>query len=152
MVAGDVTRTFKFRKKTVPSKTNTTVTKGDVLVYDTDGWAPGTQVLAKASTSARYKKYVATETVAAVTSTQNDLPVLAEGLVGISKISGALEAGQLAGLSTTPGSVQAWTPPNLSVVAYCATTVQAELEKLGYIVGEVDEDAGSSDAYANVWI
>lgn len=145
MAAGDVKKTFRFRKETVKSKTNTAVTKGDILIYDTDGHAPGTQALARASTSKRFKKCVATESVAAVTATQTDLPVLVEGIIDIRKVSGALEKMQIVGLTTTAGRVGAWTPPVLGVAAWCATTVQLELEKLGYAVGEVLNAAASGD-------
>ena len=145
MAAGDVKKTFRFRKETVKSKTNTAVTKGDILVYDTDGHAPGTQALTKVSLSKRFKKYVATESVAAVASTQTGLPVLAEGVIDIRKVSGALEKGQIVGLTATAGKVGAWTPPDLGVAAWCATAIQAELEKLGYAIGEAQDAAASGD-------
>ena len=145
MAAGDVKKTFRFRKETVKSKTNTAVTKGDILVYDTDGHAPGTQTLARASLAKRFKKCVATESVAAVAATQTDLPVLAEGVIDIRKVAGALEKMQIVGLTATAGKVGAWTPPSLGVGVWCATTVQLELEKLGYAVGEVQDAAGSND-------
>lgn len=149
MAAGDVVKTFRFRKETVASKTNTTVTKGDILAYDTDGWAPGTQALAVADRTKAFKKYVATATVAGVVDTQNNLDVIAEGVVGISKVSGALDKGQVVGLTSTAGKVGAWTPPVTPNSAYCATTMQAQLDKLLYAVGEVLADAENSDAFVN---
>lgn len=155
MAAGDVVKTFRFRKETIASKTNTTVTKGDLLAYDTDGFAPATQTILKADRATPFKKFVATATVAAVVDTQNALDVLAEGVIGISKVSGALDKGQLVGATATAGKVGAWAPPLVSGSGggtggvYCAVTLQAQLDTLLYVVGEVQSDAANSDAFVN---
>jgi hypothetical protein len=151
MATGDVVKTYRFRKETLPSKTGGGDTKGDLLAYDTDGYAPATQTIIKATRSTPFKMYVATETVVAVPATQSDLPALAEGAIGISKVSGALSKGQVVGASATAGKVGAWTAPDISAIiaAYCATTIQAQLDKLLYAIGEVLEDAASGDAFVN---
>lgn len=151
MAAGDVIKTFRFRKETLKSKTGGGDTKGDLLAYDTDGFAPATQTIIKATRSTPFKKYVATETVTAVPATQSDLPALAEGVIGISKVSGALSKGQIVGASATAGKVEAWAAPDISAIiaAYCATTIQAQLDKLLYAVGEVLSDAASNDTFVD---
>ena len=151
MAAGDVVKTFRFRKETVKSKTGGGGTKGDLLAYDTDGFAPATQTIIKATRSTPFKKYVATETVTAVPATQSDLPALAEGVIGISKVSGALSKGQVVGASATAGKVEAWSAPDISAIiaAYCATTIQVQLDKLLYAIGEVQSDAENADAFVN---
>ena len=151
MAAGDVVKTFRYRKETVPSKTNTSVTKGNLLAYDTDGFAPATQTILKADHTKAFKKYVATATVAGVADTNNNLEVIAEGVVGITKVSGALKQGQIVGATATAGAIGAWAAPTLTTTAaYCGVTMQAQLDTLLYVVGEVLTDAGNSDAFANV--
>jgi hypothetical protein len=52
----------------IKTKQNTAVAIGDILYYDTTGFAPATPTIVAAATK-RYKFYVATEACAAVTST-----------------------------------------------------------------------------------
>jgi hypothetical protein len=149
LVAGDVVKTFRFRKETITLKTTTGCTKGQLLCYDTDGWAPATQALLAGPLSAMYKKYVALETVAAPGSGQSVAGVLAEGVVGVSKVSGALVKGQRVSATSTAGSVGAKVGPD-APASYDEAGLQAELDKLDFGDWEVLEDAASGDAFVNV--
>lgn len=150
MAAGDVVKTWRFRKETITLKTTTGATKGQVLVWDTDGYAPSTQALLAGPLAALYKKYVVIDhDVVAPTSGHAEASVLAEGLVGIQKVSGALVKGQKVGVTSTAGKVGAQAGPDAPATVNEAN-VQTMMDTLQYEVGEVLEDAASGDTFANV--
>jgi hypothetical protein len=152
LAAGDIVKTFRFRKETLTLKTTTGADKGQVLVYDTDGFAPATQALMAGPLSALYKKYVVIDQdVAAPASGQAQAGVLAEGVVGIQKVTGALKKGQIVGLTTTAGKVGGWADPD-APATYDEAGLQAELDKEQYKVGEVYEDAASGDTFVDVHV
>jgi hypothetical protein len=149
MAAGDVVKTYRFRKETITLKTTTGCTKGQELCWDTDGYAPATQALLAGPLAAVRKKYIATDTVVAPGSGQSEASVLAEGVIGILKVAGALVKGQKVGVTSTAGSIGALAGPD-APSTYAEATMQAEFDKLQFEVGEVLEDAASGDAFANV--
>lgn len=148
---GDVVKTHRYRKETITLKTTTGCTKGDYLCYDTDGWAPATQALLAGPLAAMYKKYIATETIAAPGAGHAQASVLAEGVVGISKIAGALVKGQIVGATSTAGKVGARHGPD-APAAYNEANVQTELDHFNYGELEVLEDAADAATYVNVFI
>jgi hypothetical protein len=149
LAAGDIQKTFRFRKETITLKTETGCTKGQELCWDTDGYGPATQALLAGPLAELHKKYVALATVAAPETGQSTVDALGEGVVGISKVSGALVKGQKVGVTSTPGSIGALAGPD-APSTYAEATAQAELDKLQFEVGEVLEDAASGDTFANV--
>jgi hypothetical protein len=149
LAAGDVVKTFRFRKETMTLKTTTGCTKGQLLCYDTDGWAPATQTLLAGPLSAMYKKYVALETVAAPGTGQSEVSALAEGIVGILKVAGALVKGQRVSASATAGSVGAKVGPDAPATVNEAN-VQTMMDTLNFGDWEVLDDAASGDAFVNV--
>ena len=144
MVAGDVIKTFRFRKETLTLKTMTGCTKGYVLYYDTDGFNHATQTLVKSDLTKTWKFYVATATVVAPESGQSIADALAEGVIEISKVVGALKKGQRVGVTATAGKVGALVKPD-ACVSYVEAALQANLDALSYEVGEVLVDAASGD-------
>jgi len=149
MVAGDVIKTFRFRKETLTLKTTTGCTKGYVLYYDTDGFNHATQTLVKADLAKAWKFYVATATVVAPEAGQSTADALAEGVIEISKVVGALKKGQRVGVTSTAGKVGALAKPD-ACVSYVEAVLQANLDALSYEVGEVYADAASGDDAAKV--
>jgi len=146
MVAGDVIKTFKFRKERLTLKTNTGCDKGYVLYYDTDGYAPATQTIVKADLTKTWKFYVATDkdVVAPIDGSHAIASVLAEGIIEISKVVGPLKKGQRVGVTSTAGKVGALVKPD-ACVSYVEAALQANLDALSYEVGEVLVDAASGD-------
>jgi len=144
MVAGDVIKTFRFRKETLTLKTTTGATKGYVLYYDTDGFSHATQTIVKTDLTKAWKFYVATETIVAPGSGQSTVDALAEGVIEIAKITGALKKGQRVGVTATAGKVGALVKPD-ACATHVEAALQANLDALSYEVGEVYSDAASGD-------
>lgn len=145
MAPGDTVREFGMLKVRVKLKTTTGCTKGDLLYYDTDGYAPATLTIVNASLTVDYKFLVAQETITAPGSGQSYVNALAEGGIEVSKVTGALVVGQLVGASATAGKVQAQPKPD-APASYVEATVQTELDKLQAYAGWVIADAASGDA------
>ncbi|GEM_PF-1566314 len=142
MAAGDVFKEFGMKVAKYTLKTNTGVTKGDVLAYDTDGWGPAD---ADASSGNKGPFVVALETVVAPgAGLQASCKVLEEGVVEVSKVSGAINQGAWVALSTTAGKVKAYA--NLDAPAtYAEADMQAELSKIEQRVGRCEKEAASAD-------
>jgi hypothetical protein len=147
MASGDPVQGFNYRQTSRTLKTTTGCTKGYVLAYDTDGFAHATQALRTAAPT--YAIVVAFETVVAPVSGQSTAKVVEDGVIEIEKVSGALVKGQLIGLSTTAGKVGAWVAPD-APTAFAEAALQAELDKLLYVVGTCHEDAATGDTSVNV--
>ena len=112
MAAGDRIQSSNDRVVSQLTKTNTAITKGQVLCFDTDGYAPATITLRAAATGYLYKLMVALETKAAVAATQVAFKGLEDGVVEITKVAGTIGKGQYVAVSATAGSVQAWVAPD----------------------------------------
>ena len=147
MASGDPVQGFNYRQTSRTLKTTTGCTKGYVLAYDTDGFAHATQALR--TTTRTYPIVVAFETVVAPGSGQSVAKVIEDGVIEIEKVTGAIGKGQLVGLSTTAGKVGAYVAPD-APSTYAEATVQAELDKLLYVVGVCHEAAASGDASVKV--
>ena len=149
MAAGDIIREFGMGRIKVKLKTTTGCTKGQLLYYDTDGYAPATQAIVNASLTADYKFLVALETVTAPASGQSEVHALAEGVVEILKVTGAIVQGQFVGATTTAGQVGALAKPD-APASYAEATAQAEFDKLQYAAGYAVAAAASGDATVKV--
>ena len=144
--AGDVIQEFSHRKRTVKLKTTTGCTKGQVLAYDTDGYAPADADAASANIG---PFYVATKTVAAPASGQADAEVLEEGVIILDKVTGAIADGDWVGLSTTPGKVTSFSKPD-APGSYAEATMQAELDKIFKRIGRAYGAAATNDTTVKV--
>ena len=147
MAIGDVIQEYGYRKGTRTLKTTTGCTKGYVLAYDTDGYSHATQALRTAAPA--YPFVVADETVVGPGSGQSEAKVIEEGVVELPKVTGAIAKGQKVGISTTAGKVTAWTAPD-APTAYAEAAMQAELDKLLFVVGEAHAAAASGDTTVKV--
>jgi len=84
MTQGDIDRTgVDFLVVDGLSKTNTAITKGQLVIFDTDGWGPG------AAASTGPWGVLISATVAAVVATQHDIQVCVRGNVRVQKKAGA---------------------------------------------------------------
>ncbi|MGQ9543691.1 MAG: capsid cement protein [Candidatus Bathyarchaeia archaeon] len=147
MAAGDICKEFGLKTAKYTLKTNTGVTKGDVLAYDTDGWAPAD---ADASTGNKGPFTVALETVAAPgEGKQATCKVLEEGVVEVNKVTGAIAKGQWVALSTTAGKVEAYSVLD-APATYTEAAMQAELDKIERRVGRCEESAASNDTTVKI--
>jgi len=145
--AGDVIQEFAYRKRVVKLKTNTGVTKGQVLAWDTDGYVPGD---ADAAAGNIGPFYVALQTVAAPgAGKQAECEVLEEGVVVVEKVTGAINDGDWVGLSTTAGKVTAFAKPD-APASYAEATMQAELDKIFKRVGRSYGGAASADTLTKI--
>jgi len=145
MALGDVFLEFGFKKTKVKLKTTTGCTKGDVLAFDTDGWAPVAYVAGAAIPGTGIGPYyVALQTVAAPGSGQSEVEVLEEGVVEVGKVTGALKQGQWVVLSTTAAKVGAFVNADVGA-AYAEDTIQDAIEMIYRLVGRVHRDAASGD-------
>ena len=140
MAAGDIVQEFGFRKRTVKLKSQTGCTKGDVLAWDTDGYAPATGV---------GPYFVALETVSAPASGQATVEVLEEGVVEVGKVAGAINDGDWVGISSTAGKVTAFARPD-APSTYSEAGMQAELDKIFKRVGRAYGSAGANDATVKI--
>jgi len=106
-------REFRQRIELVTLKINTGCTKGDLLTYDTSGYAPATATLADNNA---FKFCVALATVVAPTDgSQATVRGFFEGAVGVTKLNNTVVAyGQALGPSATAGSVDVCTVANLA--------------------------------------
>jgi len=66
---GQVLNETKAVYERIITKTNTSIAIGDVLYWDTDGFAPATPTIVAAAVK-RYKFYIASEAITAVAATQ----------------------------------------------------------------------------------
>lgn len=131
------------RRQQVKLKATTGANKGQVLYFDTDGYAPATQAIVDADLTKAWKPVaVVDKDVAAPTAGQATAAVAVEGIVEVLKLSGALTKGQKVGITTTAGQVGALAKPD-APATYAEATAQAEFNKLFYYVGVVHEDAAS---------
>ena len=99
---GDITRGFPFLAIKGLTKTNTAITLGKLVVYDTDGWGPS------AATDAG-PFGVALNTQAAVVSEQLEADVFLTGAIRISKKTGTgIAQGQGVMQSADAGDATVW--------------------------------------------
>lgn len=143
MAGGDVKWTYGLFAIKALSKTNTAITKGDVVYFDTDGWAPAVQGAGPGATGS-YGVMISA-TVAAVAGVQSDITVLLRGEVEINKITGALSQGEPVGLSATSGSVGSWSIADVGA-SPSQTSINDAITDATEKVGTVLEDAASGDA------
>jgi hypothetical protein len=146
MAAGDIIQEFGFRKRTVKLKTGTGCAKGDVLAWDTDGYAPADADAAGANIG---PFFVALETVVGKEGVQEEVQVLEEGVVEVAKVTGAINDGDWVGLSTTAGKVTAFSKPD-APASYSEAGMQAELDKVFKRVGRAYGSAASADATVKI--
>ncbi|MBS7651493.1 MAG: hypothetical protein QXK96_05875 [Candidatus Bathyarchaeia archaeon] len=140
MAAGDIYKEFGMKVSRYILKTNTGCVKGDVLAYDTDGWAPAD---ADATSGNKGPFAVALETVTAPgAGNQAACKVLEEGVVEVNKVTGAIVKGGWVALSTTPGKVKAYSALD-APATYTEAAMQAELDKIEQRVGRCEESAGN---------
>jgi hypothetical protein len=103
MTAGDRVQSYLDREIIVTRKTATAITKGDVLCYDTSGYAAATIALWCANKV--WPLVVALETVAAAASATT-LHALRRGVVEINALATVpIEKNMLVQLSTTAGKI-----------------------------------------------
>ncbi len=121
MTAGDRVQSYLDREIMVTTKTNTAITKGDVLCYDTDGYAGATIALWCANKV--WPLVVALETKAAVAATQYSIHALRRGVVEINALATVpITKNMLVQISTTAGKIgkmcplATWTSDALLVV------------------------------------
>jgi len=145
MAAGDILQEFAFRKTKATLKTTTGCTKGDVLAYDTDGYAPVAYVPGAAIPGTGIGPYfVGLQTVAAPGAGQSEVEALEEGVVEVNKVAGALAKGAWVVLSTTAGKVGAFTNADVGA-AYAEDTIQDAIEMIYRRVGRVHKAAAAGD-------
>jgi len=150
MAAGDIIQEFAFRKRKVTLKTTTGCTKGDVLAYDTDGYAPVAYVPGTGVPGTGIGPYfVALETVTAPTSGQSEVEVLEEGVVVVNKVTGAIVDGAWAVLSTTAGKVTAFSNADVGAT-YAEDTIQDAIEMIYRRVGRAYGAAASADTTVKI--
>jgi len=150
MAAGDVIQEFAFRKRKVTLKTTTGCTKGDVLAYDTDGYAPVAYVPGTGIPGTGIGPYfVALETVTAPTSGQSEVEVLEEGVVVVNKVTGAIVDGAWVILSTTAGKVTAFSNADVGAT-YAEDTIQDAIEMIYRRVGRAYGAAASGDTTVKI--
>lgn len=151
MAVGDVLQEFAFRKRKVKLKTTTGCTKGDVLAYDTDGYAPVAYVAGASIPGTGIGPYmVALQTVAAPASGQSEVEVLEEGCVEVGKITGvAIPDGAWVVLSTTAGKVTVFTNADVGA-AYAEDTIQDAIEMIYRTVGRGYGAAASADTSVKI--
>ena len=126
---GDIYNDQLLGTDVLKSKTNTLVTLGDVLVFDTDGLAPAAN-----ASAAGLKVFIALETVAAVGGTRNDIKVGTHGHFRARKITGA-------GSALIAGEM-----PEFGVAAFDGN----QANKAGSCT--VTLDAADGDAFVEVFI
>lgn len=147
MAAGDIYKEFGMKVTKYVLKTNTGCVKGDVLAYDTDGWAPAD---ADATSGNKGPFAVALETVTAPgAGKQAVCKVLEEGVVEVNKVTGAIVKGAWVALSTTVGKVKAYSALD-APATYTEAAMQAELDKLEQRVGRCEESAGNDAATVKI--
>jgi len=150
MAAGDVIQEFAYRKRKVKLKTTTGCTKGDVLAYDTDGYAPVAYVPGTGVPGTGIGPYlVALQTVAAPGSGQSEVEVLEEGVVEVNKVTGAIADGAWVVLSTTAGKVTAFTNADVGAT-YAEDTIQDAIEMIYRRVGRAYGAAASGDTTVKI--
>jgi len=150
MAAGDVIQEFAYRKRKVKLKTTTGCTKGDVLSYDTDGYAPVAYVPGTGIPGTGIGPYfVALQTVAAPASGQSEVEVLEEGVVEVNKVTGAIADGAWVVLSTTAGKVTAFTNADVGAT-YAEDTIQDAIEMIYRRVGRAYGAAASADTTVKI--
>jgi hypothetical protein len=143
MPVGDAIQEFGFLRRKVKLKTNTGVSKGDVLAWDTDGYAAATN-------ASLGPFYVAAETVAAPgEGKQAECHVYEEGVVVVGKVAGAIHEGDWVGVSSTAGKVTAYAKPD-APASYAEATVQAELDKVFKRVGRAYGSAAVNDTTVTI--
>lgn len=133
MALGDIDMTRPYLLIDGETKTNTAVTRGDLLQYDTDGWFPAVQAVGPADDSAIYG--VCLDTEAAVGGTQVKIRVLLRGVVQVAKnATEAMEVGQAVMVGAAAGEVDLF-----AVADVGGTFVQADVNDA---IADVTEKVG----------
>ena len=139
MTKGDVMKTGELVADEQLSKTNTALAVGDIVAFDTDGWAPIT-----ATVKGPYG--VNLTAVTAAGGIQYPIAVVRRGLVEVGKVTGNdIVQGQRVA-AAAGGEVDLWVSPDWPA-AFNEAQCQAEIDKLELIVGVAYEDilsAGTS--------
>ncbi len=148
MAAGDIIKEFDMLVVNLTLKTVTGTTKGDVLAFDTDGYAAALRTAGPGGVG-KAPFYVALETVTAPGSGQKTIRALARGAITVKKITGAINQGAKVRVGTTAGQVSAYAAPD-APSAYAEGTVQAELDKIDEVVGTALKAAASGDTTMDI--
>jgi hypothetical protein len=142
MAAGDIVKEFGMLVRRVKMKTGAGCAKGDVLAWDTDGYAP--------ATAASLGPFlVALETVAGASGVQKEVLALEEGVVEVGKDSSEIRDGAWVAPSSSAGKVTAFAPPD-APSSYSEANMQAELDKVFKRIGRAHGPAGANDATVKI--
>lgn len=142
--AGDIDHTYALLVIDAVTKTNTAVTKGDVVGFDTDGWAPAAQAAGPGPTMGGVFG-VSLDTEEAVAATQKAIRVMLKGAIYITKTTGtAIEVGEAVGLTATAGAVNKWTIADVGATPDQASINDA-IADVTEKVGQCIEAAASAD-------
>jgi len=142
--AGDIIRTVPFVVIKGVTKTNTAIEKGQLLAFDTDGWAP-------ANNSHTGPFGVALNDQSAEAGVQKEAHVMLHGQVRIQKVTGAISQGQGIMPSATDGKVTVWTIADVGS-APDQTSINAAILDSVQKAGTCVEDAASGDDFVEAII
>jgi len=141
---GDVIRTTPFVVIKGLTKTNTAISKGDLLAFDTDGWAP-------ALDTHRGPFGVALNDQTAEPGVQKVAHVMLHGQVRIKKVAaGVINQGQaVMPTSAEAGKVKIWEVDS-ALPAYDATNIDAIALDTAQCIGIAVETAPDGQEYVEV--
>jgi hypothetical protein len=138
---GEIIHEFDQFVREVTLKTTTGCTKGDVLAYDTDGFA-------QAGATSKKPFVVARETVAAPASGQAKAKVVVRGCVTVNKGTNAIHELQLVKIIAA-GKVDAYAVTD-APATYGEATMQTELDKPEQVVGEALKAAAAGASTVDI--
>jgi len=145
-LAGDINKTFEYLVVKTTSKTNTAVTRGQVLAFDTDGFAP-----CSAGDQGPFRVCLETK-AAGGAGVQTEFPALVYGVVSVTANGAAtnINVGDYV-VSDDNGAVKAFVAPDVGATPTQAS-INAALLDLLEIVGQANQAATTDGAVIQIFL